>query len=219
LDNLEFMVEIKICGIKREKDLKTIIDLNVSWAGFVFYNKSVRAINRNDQIKLFKTAKNKIGIVALFVNPEDTLIEEVTTLIKPDLIQLHGSETPDRCKDIKFKTGIPVMKAIQLNNIENLKTVSAYENKVDRLLFDAKLTEAKLRGISTKPFEWQIVKHYEGKKEWMLAGGLNSNNIENAIKESGAKAVDVSGGVEISPGIKSKKLIKKFIGCANEINL
>ena len=213
------MVEIKICGIKREIDLKTIIDLNVSWAGFVFYNKSVRSINRNDQIKLFKIAKNKIGIVALFVDPKDILIEEVASLIKPDLIQLHGSETPDRCKDIKFKTGIPVMKVIQLNKIENLKIASAYENKVDRLLFDAKLTEEKLRGINTKPFEWQIVKHYEGNKDWMLAGGLNSNNIEDAIKLSGAKAVDVSGGVEISPGIKSKKLIKKFISCANESNL
>ena len=218
MDNLKFMVEIKICGIKREKDLKTIIDLNVAWAGFVFYHKSVRSINRNDQIKLFKIAKNKIGIVALFVDPQDTLIEEVTSYIKPDLIQLHGYETPDRCKDIKLKTGISVMKAIQLNKIENLKMVSAYENKVDRFLFDAKLTEAKLRGINTKPFEWQIVKNYEGKKDWMLAGGLNSSNIENAIKVSGAKAVDVSGGVELSPGKKSKKLIKKFIGSANAHN-
>ena len=111
------------------------------------------------------------------------------------------------------------MKAIQLNKIENLKIVSAYENKVDRLLFDAKLTEEKLRGINTKPFEWQIVKHYKGNKDWMLAGGLNSSNIVDAIKESGAKAVDVSSGVEVSPGIKSKKLIKKFIRCANESNL
>ena len=108
--------------------------------------------------------------------------------------------------------------SVFVNKIQNLKTVSVYENKVDRLLFDAKLTEAKLRGINTKPFEWQIVKHYEGKKDWMLAGGLNSNNIKNAIKVSGAKTVDVSGGVEISPGIKSKKLIKQFISCANELN-
>ena len=106
--------------------------------------------------------------MALFVNPKDTLIEEVTKLMKPDLIQLHGSETPERCKEIKFKTGIPVMKAIQLNKIESLKTVSEYENKVDRLLFDAKLTEAKLRGINTKPFEWQIVKNYKGKKDWIF---------------------------------------------------
>ena len=168
--------------------------------------------------ELFNIAKNKIGIVSLFVNPENEFIDTIVHKVSPDLIQLHGSETPKRCFEIKKRFGIPVMKALQINSFQSLKQAYKYEDTVDKLLFDAKLTEEKLQGHKTDTIDWDILKHYNGKKKWMLAGGLNYNNIEEAIKKSNAKYIDISSGVESSPGVKSKVLIKKLIQKIKKLN-
>ena len=211
------MTEIKVCGIKREEDLLSLIDLNVTWAGFVFFKKSIRNVDYKKK-ELFNIAKNKIGIVSLFVNPENEFIDTIVHKVSPDLIQLHGSETPKRCFEIKKRFGIPVMKALQINGFHSLKQAYKYEDTVDKLLFDAKLTEEKLQGHKTDTIDWDILKHYNGKKKWMLAGGLNYNNIEEAIKKSNAKYVDVSSGVESTPGVKSKALIQKLIQKIKKLN-
>ena len=137
------MTEIKVCGIKKEEDLLSLIDLNVTWAGFVFFKKSIRNVDYKKK-ELFNIAKNKIGIVSLFVNPENEFIDTIVHKVSPDLIQLHGSETPKRCFEIKKRFGIPVMKALQINGFHSLKQAYKYEDTVDKLLFDAKLTEEKL---------------------------------------------------------------------------
>ena len=204
------MLQIKICGITTEDFLIKLINHNVTWAGFVFYEKSVRNV-KLDQSSLFKISKNKIGRVALFVNPKDNFLENVIKTMKPDLIQLHGSENTERCSDIRKKFGIPVMKALHIEDQSSFETVLKYENFVDRLLFDAKLTNDKLKGEKTETLNWNLMKNYKGNKEWMLAGGLNHNNIIDAIKLSGAKSVDISSGVENKPGIKSSLLLNKLI--------
>ena len=204
------MVQIKICGIKTEDDLIKLINHNITWAGFVFYEKSVRNVTI-DQRNLFRKSKNKIGRVALFVNPKDNFLETVVKTVRPDLIQLHGSENTERCSDIKKRFGIPVMKALHINDQSSFETVSKYENFVDRLLFDAKLTKDKLKGKQTDTLNWNLMKNYKGNKEWMLAGGLNHNNILEALKLSGAKSIDVSSGVEKKPGIKSELLLNNLI--------
>ena len=204
------MTEIKVCGIKKEDDVLRLIDLNVTWAGFVFYKDSVRNVDYNHK-NLFEIARNKIGIVCLFVNPRNEFISKIVQNVKPDLIQLHGSETPGRCNEIKKMFGIPVMKAIEVKNFESFKLVYKYEEIVDRFLFDSKLTKQKLQGKKTDTFNWEILKKYNGSKNWMLAGGLNHRNILEAIKKSNSKNIDVSSGVESSPGVKSKELINKFI--------
>ena len=204
------MVEVKICGITREEDLIKLIELNFSWAGFVFYNKSVRNVNYKNK-KLFDIAKNKIGKVALFVDPQDNFLENVVEKVNPDFIQLHGSENPERCSQIRKKFGIPVMKALYISDLNSFKIVSKFENFVDRLLFDAKLTKEKLKGGITETLKWELLNSYQGNKDWVLAGGLNHNNVTEAIKISNAKKIDVSSGVEISPGIKSEQLLKKLI--------
>ena len=204
------MVEVKICGITREEDLIKLIELNISWAGFVFYKKSVRNVDYKNK-KLFDISKNKIGKVALFVNPMDNLLETVVEEVNPDLIQLHGSESPKRCSYIKKRFGVPVMKAFHLRDLNSFKIVSKYENFVDRLLFDAKLTKSKLKGGITETLKWELLNSYKGNKDWLLAGGLNHNNIKEALKISNAKKIDVSSGVEIAPGIKCELLIKKLI--------
>ena len=204
------MLQIKICGITTEDYLIKLINHNVTWAGFVFYEKSVRNV-KLDQSNLFKISKNKIGRVALFVNPKDNFLENVIKIMKPDLIQLHGSENTERCSDVKRKFGIPVMKALHIEDQSSFEAVLKYENFVDRLLFDAKLTNDKLEGKKTGTLNWNLMKNYKGNKEWMLAGGLNHNNIIDAIKLSGAKSVDISSGVENKPGIKSSLLLNKLI--------
>ena len=204
------MVEIKICGITREEDLSKLIELNVSWAGFVFYKNSVRNVNYNNK-KLFDISKNKIGKVALFVDPKDSFLEKVIEKVNPDLIQLHGTESPERCSYIKKRFGIPVMKALHLRDLNSFKIVSKFEKFVDRLLFDAKLTKEKLKGGFTETLKWELLNSYQGNKDWLLAGGLNHNNLTEALKISNAKKIDVSSGVEIAPGIKCELLLKKLI--------
>ena len=204
------MVEVKICGVTREEDLIKLIELNFSWAGFVFYNKSVRNVNYKNK-ELFDIAKNKIGKVALFVDPQDNFLENVVEKVNPDFIQLHGSENPERCSQIRKKFGIPVMKALYIKDLDSFKIVSKFENFVDRLLFDAKLTKEKLKGGITETLKWELLNSYQGNKDWVLAGGLNHNNVTEALKISNAKKIDVSSGVEIAPGIKSEPLLKKLI--------
>jgi phosphoribosylanthranilate isomerase len=204
------MVEIKICGITREEDLKKLIEFNISWAGFVFYKKSVRNVDYNNK-KLFDIGKNKIGKVALFVDPNDGFLEIVVEKVNPDLIQLHGSENPERCSHIRKKFGIPVMKALHIRDLNSFEIVSKFENFVDRLLFDAKLTKEKLKGGITETLKWELLNSYRGNNDWLLAGGLNHNNVTEALKISNAKKIDVSSGVEIAPGIKCELLLKKLI--------
>ena len=211
------MTEIKVCGIKKEEDLLSLIDLNVTWAGFVFFKKSIRNVDYEKK-ELFEIAKNKIGIVSLFVDPENEFIDKIVQKVSPDLIQLHGHETPERCFEIKKRFGIPVMKALEVKGFQSLNYAYKYEHTVDKLLFDAKLTQEKLKGEKTDTIDWDILKHYNGKKKWMLAGGLNNNNIEEAIKKSNAKNIDVSSGVESSPGVKSKVLLNKLIQKIKKLN-
>ena len=205
------MVEVKICGITREEDLTKLIELNVSWAGFVFYKKSVRNVNHNNNKRLFDIGKNKIGKVALFVDPEDSFLESVIEKVNPDLIQLHGSENPERCSYIRKKFGVPVMKALYVRDLDSFKKVSKFENFVDRLLFDAKLTKEKLEGGISETLKWELLNNYKGNRDWLLAGGLNHNNVLEALKISHAKKIDVSSGVEVEPGIKCEHLLKKLI--------
>ena len=204
------MVEVKICGITREEDLTKLIELNIAWAGFVFYKKSVRNVNYNNK-RLFDIGKNKIGKVALFVDPEDNFLETVIDKMKPDLLQLHGSEKPERCSYIRKRFGVPVMKALYVRDLNSFKKVSKFDNFVDRLLFDAKLTKEKLNGGITETLNWELLNSYKGNKDWLLAGGLNHKNVKEALKISNAKKIDVSSGVEIAPGIKCELLIKKLI--------
>ena len=204
------MVEIKICGITRVEDLTKLIELNISWAGFVFYKKSVRNVDYNNK-RLFDIGKNKIGKVALFVDPEDNFLETVIDKMKPDLLQLHGSEKPERCSYIRKRFGVPVMKALYVRDLNSFKKVSKFDNFVDRLLFDAKLTKEKLNGGITETLNWELLNSYKGNKDWLLAGGLNHNNVKEALNISNAEKIDVSSGVEIAPGIKCELLIKKLI--------
>ena len=146
-----------------------------------------------------------------------SLINSVVSNVKPDFIQLHGTETPEMCLYIKKRTGIPIIKAIQISDKQDLFSAYEYSGKVSKILFDTNLNTKKLSGKSKKTINWNIFKNLDINIEWMLAGGLNINNIKSAVITTNAKSVDVSSGVEIKPGNKSPYLIKKFISLLKSI--
>ena len=207
--------EIKICGINDKLCMEAAIESKAEYIGLVFYNKSPRNLSLVDAKQLLQTRNKHSKIVALTVNSDDNFIRDIEQNIKPDYLQLHGNETPLRCKEIRMKFKIPIIKGIGIKNkLDLIKANKDYENLCDILLLDSPSTI--LPGGNGEVFNWNIVKNYEPQKKWMLAGGLNINNIEQAVKISNPPAIDISSGVEISKGIKDPEMIKNFISkCRN----
>jgi phosphoribosylanthranilate isomerase len=202
--------EIKICGINDKLCMDAAIESKADYIGLVFYDKSPRNLSLGDAQQLLKNRNQHSKIVALTVNSDDDFIKEIKQNIKPDYFQFHGNETPLRCKEIKVKFKIPIIKGIGIKNkLDLIKANQDYENLCDILLLDSPSTI--LPGGNGEIFNWNIIKNCEPQKKWMLAGGLNINNIEQAVKISNPPAIDISSGVEISKGIKDPEMIKNFI--------
>ena len=207
--------EIKICGINDEISMNTSINCKVDYIGLVFYQNSPRNISINLCKKLLKLRNKVSKIVALTVNPKDDFLTEIKKNVKPDYIQLHGNENPNRCFNIKKKLNIPLIKGISVKNkIDLLRTTKEFEDICDILLLDAPSED--LPGGNGKKFDWKILKDFKSKTKWMLAGGLNIDNIKNAIDVTKAPAIDISSGLEFRKGIKDPKLIEDFMNkCKN----
>ena len=204
------LLEIKVCGINDELSMNTALKYKADYVGFVFYPNSPRNISINLSRELLQLRNKITKIVALTVDPIDDFLFEIKKNIKPDYIQLHGNENPSRCMDIKKKLGIPIIKGVNVNNKLNLMQLTTdFEDICDILLLDA--PSENLPGGNGKKFDWNILKDFKSKKKWMLAGGLNIDNIEKAINITKAPAIDISSGLEIIKGIKDPKLIENFM--------
>jgi len=202
--------EIKICGINDKLCMDAAIESKADYIGLVFYDKSPRNLSLGDAKELLKNRNQHSKIVALTVNSDDDFIKDIEQNIRPDYFQLHGNETPLRCKEIKVKFETPIIKGIGIKNkLDLIKANQDYENLCDILLLDS--PSSILPGGNGEMFNWNIIKNCEPSKKWMLAGGLNINNIEKAVKISNPPAIDISSGVEISKGIKDPEMIKNFI--------
>ena len=207
--------EIKVCGINDEISMKTALKCKVDYVGLVFYENSPRNISINLSRELLQLRNKITKIVALTVDPIDDFLFEIKKNIKPDYIQLHGNENPYRCLDIKNKINIPIIKGINVKNkVDLIQSTTEFEDVCDILLLDAP-SEA-LPGGNGKQFDWNLLRNYKLKKKWMLAGGLNIDNIKKAVDITKAPAIDISTGLEIRKGVKDPKLIKNFlIKCKN----
>ena len=213
---MSYNFEIKICGINDKLCMDAAIESKADFIGLVFYNKSPRNLSLSDAKKLLKNRNQYSKIVALIVNSDDCFIRDIEQNIKPDYLQLHGNETPLRCKEIKARFKIPIIKGVGIKNqLDLIKANQNYENLCDILLLDSPSTI--LPGGNGEIFNWNIIKDCEPSKKWMLAGGLNINNIEKALKISNPPAIDISSGVEISKGIKDPEMIKNFIAKCRSI--
>ena len=204
------LLEIKVCGINDQISMNTAINNNVDYVGLVFYNQSPRNLSIAGARKLIQHRTNTSKIVALTVNPDDALLLEIVKYIKPDYIQLHGDETPNRCENIKKKFKTSIIKGIGIkNDMEINYFIKPYEEICDILILDAPSEE--LPGGNGKKFDWKILKNLKSQKKWMLAGGLNIKNINDAISITKPPGIDISSGLEIKKGVKDPKLIKEFI--------
>jgi len=160
---------------------------------------------------LARAVPTGVRSVGLFVNPSDEQLERTLTGVQLDMVQLHGDESPGRINEIKQRFSMPVIKAIRVSTPADLKDVDGFEAAADWLLFDAKPEGASLPGGTGESFDWNILKDREFKKPWMLSGGLDSNNVENALNVLKPNALDISSGVESAPGEKDETKIKEFI--------
>jgi len=204
-------VEAKICGLSTPETVDAAVEAGARWVGFVTFPRSPRHIASLDLLKsLGGRVPKGVGRVGLFVDPGDALLDERLATGVIDLLQLHGSETPERVAELKARTGKPVMKAVKVARPEDVERgIAAYAGVADRLMFDA--AEGTLPGGNAKAFDWTFLSGRKVPLPWFLAGGLTPDNVAEAVRVTGAPAVDVSSGVESSRGVKSIELIRVFL--------
>ena len=205
-------VEVKICGINDEDSMDAAIEAGADYVGLVFFPPSPRAVTPERAAELVEFAPGEVTKVGLFVDPDDATLDRVLTQVRLDLLQLHGHESPERIEAIRLEYGLPVMKVISVAGSEDLAAAEPYLAVTDRLLFDAKPPKgAALPGGNEVRFDWTILTGRKWGVPWMLAGGLTPTNVAEAVRISGAQAVDVSSGVENAPGVKDADKIRAFI--------
>lgn len=209
-------VEVKICGVRTPAILDAALAAGADFVGFVFFEKSPRNLAAADAARLAAAARGRAKTVAVVVDPDDALIDTIAVDVRPDVLQLHGSETPERAAAIKAKTGMAVFKAVPVAEAADVAASAGYEGIADRILFDAKAPPgADLPGGNGLRFDWTILKGASG--PFGLSGGLDPTNVAEAIRLSGASLVDVSSGVETAPGEKDPALIAQFIHAARAV--
>ncbi len=200
---------VKICGITRTQDIKSVVDAGADAIGFVFFPPSPRNVSVELAQELVKQVPAYVQTVGLFVNASSDEILEVLKTVSLDVIQFHGDETPEQCQKIAKLTGRRWYKAIQVKpDLDVISTIKQYQQVgASAMLLDAWHPE--LKGGTGHSFDWSQFPQLD--IPLILAGGLKPENIENAIKTTKAYAVDVSGGVESAKGIKDQQLIEQFM--------
>ncbi len=210
-------VIVKICGLSTAPTLEAAIDAGADMAGFVFYDKSPRHIDLGTARDLGALAAGRIKKVALTVNADDAEIEAIVAALAPELLQLHGSETPERVSAVRSRFGLPVIKAVGVAVAEDVASAGVYD-AADILLFDAKpAPSAQAPGGAGVVFDWRLLRNISA-ANWMLSGGLNPENLAQAQRMTGAPGVDVSSGVESARGVKDASRIKAFVSAARALS-
>jgi phosphoribosylanthranilate isomerase len=208
-------VTAKICGVSTPEAVRTGLDGGAGFLGFVFFPKSPRNIAVDAARRLAEPARARAKIVALLVDPSDAQIDEVVTGLAPDLIQLHGAETPARVREVGQRAGVGVIKALPVSEASDVAAAGAYETVAEHLMFDARPPKgADLPGGTGHSFDWTLLAGRRFQRPWFLAGGLDPWNLSEAVRLSGAPLVDVSSGVERGPGLKDPALITAFLNAA-----
>jgi phosphoribosylanthranilate isomerase len=203
-------VEAKICGLSTAETVDAAVRFGARYVGFVTFPKSPRHISTETMRELGARVPKHVMRVGLFVDPDDALLDEKLATGALDMLQLHGSETPERVAAIRQHTAKPVMKAIKVAVADDVEQgIKAYAAVADRLMFDA--AEGILPGGNAMAFDWTILSGRSVPLPWFLAGGLTPENVAEAVRVTGARAVDVSSGVEAGRGVKSIDRIRAFL--------
>ncbi len=208
---------VKICGIATPADYDVCRSAGAAFIGMVFFPRSPRHLSMAEACAITEHARalgDGPSCVALTVDMDDAGLDEIVGTVKPDLIQLHGSETPARGAVIRQRYGLPLIRAIRVAGPEDLAACADWDGIADWLLFDAKGDPGGLPGGTGHVFDWTLLADHAGSTGWMLAGGLSPDNVSRAVNVTGAVAVDVSSGVETAPGKKDAARIRQFVSQA-----
>lgn len=208
-------IRIKICGLTTHEGVQTVADAGAAYVGFVFFPKSPRNVSIALARELAVAAPVGLAKVALVVDADNVLLDTITEVVPLDMLQLHGHESPERVLEIKARYGLPVMKVVGIADSSDLETLAVYEGVADQILVETKPSKnADRPGGNGQAFDWTIIAKRRWPKPWMLAGGLNPENVAEAIAQTGATQVDVSSGVEGRVGVKDMELIAAFAKAA-----
>lgn len=213
-------IDVKICGLKTPAAVNASVEGGARMLGFNFYAPSSRCVTPALAGALGQLVPAHVVKVGLVVDADDEAIASILAEAKLDMLQLHGHETPERTAEVRSRFGLPVMKVISVSDAADIAAARAFEAVADRLLFDAKPPKAMkdaLPGGNAISFDWSLLKGQSFGKPWMLAGGLHAGNVAEAVRATGARAVDLSSGVEDRPGEKSISKINAFLALARTL--
>jgi phosphoribosylanthranilate isomerase len=209
-------VEAKICGLSTAETVDAAVAAGARWVGFATFPASPRHVDTATLKALGARVPKSVGRVVFFVDADDALLDERLATGVVDLVQLHGSETPERVAEVKARTGKPVMKVIKVAEASDVERgIAAYASVADRLMFEA--GGGTLPGGNAQVFDWTILSGRTVPLPWLLAGGLHPDNVAEAVRVTGARAVDVSSGVEASRGVKSVERIRAFLAATKAL--
>ena len=208
---------VKICGLSTRETLEVALDAGADMVGFVFFEASPRHIGLGVARELGRQVKGRAMKVALTVDADDASLANCIEALQPDLLQLHGSESVARVRDIRQKFGLPMMKVLSVATAADLAGLPGHAAVADRILFDARAPkDASRPGGLGVPFDWHLLENIKLTIPFMVGGGLNASNVAEAIRVTRANGVDVSSGVESAPGVKDPDMIRVFIRTARE---
>ena len=210
---------VKICGLSTRETLDVALDAGADMVGFVFFPPSPRHLSLETARALGRQVRGGAKKVALTVDADDAMLASIVEALQPDILQLHGSETVARLRDIKQKFGLPVMKVIAVETAADLASLPGYAAVADSILFDARAPrEATRPGGLGAVFDWHVLENLALKLPFLVSGGLNAQNVAEAVRVTRAGGVDVSSGVERAPGVKDPEMIRAFIRAARAID-
>ena len=205
------VLDIKICGLGTDAALAAALAGGATHVGFIFFGKSPRNVDPIEAGRLREAARGKAKAVAVTVDADDDALDRIVSAMSPDMLQLHGKETPERVAEVKARFGLPVMKAFSIRDASDLAVIGAYRGIADRLLFDAKPPAGSdLPGGNGVSFDWRLLAALDRNVDYMLSGGLNAANIGDALRLANPPGIDISSGVESAPGVKDVALIENF---------
>ena len=206
---------VKICGLSTPETLDAALQAGADMVGFVFFPPSPRHIGLETARELGRQVKARAIKVALTVDADDATLSNIVETLRPDILQLHGSETVARLRDIKQAFGVPLMKVLAVETLADLAPLSGFAAVADRILFDARAPKGATRpGGLGAVFDWRVLENLDLKLPFMVSGGLSADNVAEAVRVARAGGVDVSSGVERSAGIKDPEMIRAFIRAA-----
>ena len=211
--------DIKICGLSTPSSIETAIGGGATHIGFIFFAKSPRYVTPQLAGQLASPIPAHMHCVAVTVDAGDAFLDEIVETVQPTLLQLHGSETPQRVAALKQRYGLPAMKAFAVREASDLSKLAPYRGVADRFLLDAKPPPgSELPGGNGEAFDWSLLTALDRDVDYMLSGGLNAGNVGTALAIASPSGIDVSSGVESAPGVKDDRLIEQFLAKMRRIN-